>query len=138
MKPRVVLDTNIYISAIIFGGKPEEVILMAKEEEIEMFVSAAIIAEVANKLSNKFLWSSIDVTDFMREIGEAATIIKPSARLAVIEADDSDNRILECAIEAKAEYIISGDQRHLLPLKNYLGIKIVTSARFLKRIRKPL
>jgi len=137
VKPRVVLDTNIYISAIIFGGKPEEVFLLAKEEEIELFVSAAIIAEVATKLSDKFRWSNADVTDFIREIGEAATIIKPSRQLAVIEADESDNRVLECAVQSKAEYIVSGDQQHLLPLKNYQGIKIISPARFLKRIKKP-
>ncbi len=137
MKPRVVLDTSIYISAIIFGGKPEEVFLLAKEKEIELFVSAAIIAEVATKLSDKFRWSNADVTDFIREIGEAATIIKPSRQLAVIEADESDNRILECAVHARAEYIVSGDQQHLLPLKNYNGIEIISPARFLKRIKKP-
>jgi putative PIN family toxin of toxin-antitoxin system len=137
VKPRVVLDTSIYISAIIFGGKPEEVFLLAKEKEIELFVSAAIIAEVATKLSDKFRWSNADVTDFIREIGEAATIIKPSRQLAVIEADESDNRILECAVHARAEYIVSGDQQHLLPLKNYNGIEIISPARFLKRIKKP-
>lgn len=137
MKPRVVLDTNIYISAIIFGGKPEEVFLLAKEEEIVLHVSAASIAEIATKLSDKFHWSSADVTDYIREIGEAAAIIKPARRLSVIEADESDNRILKCAVQSKAEYIVSGDQRHLLPLKTYEGIEIVSPAQFLKRIGKP-
>lgn len=137
MNPRIVLDSNIYISAIIFGGKPEEIFFLAKEEEIELYASAVILAEVATKLSDKFYWRSADVADFVREIGDVGKIIKHSRQLTVIEADESDNLILECAVESKADFIVSGDRRHLLPLEDYMGIKIVTPAQFLKRIRKP-
>ena len=136
MKPYIVLDTNIYISAIIYGGKPEEVFLLAKEGAIELFVSTAIIAEVATKLADKFHWHSFDITDFIREIGEAAKIVRPQKRLKVIESDESDNRVLECALTAGAQYIITGDRRHLLSMKQYQGIEIVSAAMFLKKMRK--
>jgi putative PIN family toxin of toxin-antitoxin system len=137
VKPRVVLDTNIYISAILFGGRPEEVFLLVKEEEVDLYVSTAIIAEVAAKLTDKFHWSPADVTDVVKEIGETATVVRPRKRLYVIAGDESDNRVLECAIEAKAEFIVSGDRRHLLSLKQYDGIRIVSAAVFLRRIGKP-
>ena len=59
-------------------------------------------------------------------------MIKPERRISIIKQDEDDNRILECAIEGKAEYIISGDEHHLLPLNEYQGIKILSPAEFLK------
>ncbi|MHB9112599.1 MAG: putative toxin-antitoxin system toxin component, PIN family [Thermoleophilia bacterium] len=137
MKLRAVLDTNVYLSAILFGGKPGEVFLLAKDEVIKLCVSTAILAELAVKLTDKFHWPAGRVRYVIKEIGETATIVKPQKRISAVPGDESDNRILECAVEAKADYIVSGDRRHLLPLKNYKGIKIVTPAQFLKRIRKP-
>ncbi len=137
MKPRVVIDTNIYISAILFGGRPGEVFLLAKEKEIDLYVSSAIIAEVAAKLTDKFHWPVARVTVVVQEIGETATVVRPRKRLHVVAGDESDNRILECATLADAEFIISGDRRHLLSMKRYEGIKIPSPARFLKRIGKP-
>lgn len=136
MKPRVVLDTNIYISAILFGGRPGEVFLLAKEDEIDLFVSPAIIAEVAGKLTDKFHWPPAHVKMVVQEIGETATVIRPRKHLRVITGDDADNRILECAAKARAAFIISGDRRHLLPLKEYEGIEILNAAQLLKRMGK--
>lgn len=136
MKPRVVLDTNIYISAILFGGRPGEVFLLAKEDDIDLFVSTAIIAEVAAKLTDKFHWPAARVTVVVKEIGETATVIRPRRRLRVIADDESDNRILECAVTAGADYIVSGDRRHLLVMKQYEGITILSSSGFLKIMGK--
>lgn len=137
MKPRVVFDTNIYISAILFGGRPGEAFLLAKQDEIELYISPAIIAELAAKLTEKFYWQTERVTVVLKELGEIAIVIRPESRLNAIRADDSDNRILECAVMAKADYVISGDRKHLLPLKRYEGIEIISTARFLKMTGKP-
>jgi len=136
VKPRVVLDTNIYISAIIYGGKPEEIFLLAKQREIILFVSTAILAEVAAKLTDKFRWNPADVADFIREIGESATVLRPEKVLKVIREAEADNRVLECALLADADYIVSGDRRHLLSLRQYEGIKIVSAAKFLRKMGK--
>ena len=137
MKPRAVLDTNVYVSAILFGGKPGEVFLLAKDEKIDLFVSTAILAELATKLTDKFHWPAERVSVVIKEIGETATIVRPQKRIKAVPGDESDNRILECVVHARAEYIVSGDQQRLLPLKNYNGIEIISPARFLKRISKP-
>lgn len=137
MKTRVVLDTNIYISAILFGGRPGEVFLLAKEREYELFVSPALIAELASKLTVKFRWPVDRVTEVVREIGEVATVVRPKKKLSVIERDEDDNRVIECAVLTKADFIVSGDRKHLLSMKQYESIQIVSVTHFLKMLSKP-
>jgi len=130
---KVVLDTNIYISAILFGGKPEKIRKLSKEGKIELLVSEAIIAEVAEILRKKFDWESWQISQIINEIRETATLVIPHQTIFVIKKDEDDNRILECAVEGKAHHIISGDKRHLLPLKEYQGIKILSPVEFLRK-----
>ena len=132
---KVVLDTNIYISAILFGRKPEEIRKLSQEGKIELLVSEAIIAEVAEVLRKKFDWESWQISQVIDEIRETAILVIPNQTLSVIKKDEDDNRILECAVEGKAHYIISGDKRHLLPLKEYQGINILSPAEFLRKMK---
>ena len=129
---RVVLDTNVYISAILFGGTPEKIRKLSKERKIELLISEAIIAEVAEVLRKKFNWESWQISQIINDIRETATLVIPYQTLSVVKKDEDDNRILECGVEGKAQYIISGDKRHLLSLKQYQGIKILSPANFLK------
>ena len=129
---RVVLDTNVYISAILFGGTPEKIRKLSKERKIELLISEAIIAEVAEVLRKKFNWESWQISQIINDIRETATLVIPYQTLSVVKKDEADNRILECGVEGKAQYIISGDKRHLLSLKQYQGIKILSPANFLK------
>ncbi len=132
---KVVLDTNIYISAILFGRKPEEIRKLSQEGKIELLVSEAIIAEVAEVLRKKFDWESWQISQVIDEIRETTTLVIPNQTLSVIKKDEDDNRVLECAVEGKAHYIISGDKRHLLPLKEYQGINILSPAEFLRKMK---
>jgi len=132
---KVVLDTNVYISAILFGRKPEEIRKLSQKGKIELLVSEAIIAEVAGVLRKKFDWESWQISQVIDEIREIAILVIPHQTLSVIKEDKDDNRILECAVEGKAYYIISGDKRHLLPLKEYQGIKILSPAEFLRKMK---
>ena len=127
---KVVLDTNVYISAILFGGKPEIIRKLSKEKKIEVLVSEEIISEIVGVLKQKFKWGKWDLDQLVEEIRELYTLIVTSHDISIIR-DDTDNRIVECAIEGNAQYIISGDKRHLLPLKEYKGIKILTPNEFL-------
>jgi putative PIN family toxin of toxin-antitoxin system len=129
---QVVFDTNIYISAFITpGGRGEVAYLLAVNGKLELFTSVPILTELAGKLQNKFQWDHGHVTDAVRHVAACAKIVKPTKRLAVL-ADEPDNRILECALEAGAELIVTGD-RHLLTLESYEGISIVTLAAFLEQ-----
>lgn len=128
---RVVFDTNIYISAFITpGGRGEAAFLRAVKGELELFTSVPILTELARKLRGKFRWDDEHVTAAVRHVAGAARVVKPAQQLAVL-ADEPDNRILECALEARAELIVTGD-RHLLTLWEYEGIGIVTLAAFLQ------
>lgn len=129
--PRVVFDTNIYISALVFGGNPNRCLDLAKEHTITLFVSHAILLELGTKLYEKFSYTSEEVKRTFRNIGRYATIVIPKSRLSLI-SDEPDNRILECAKEANADYIVSGDKKHLLSLKKFEGIPILSATAFLQ------
>ena len=129
---RVVFDTNIFLSAFTFGGKPEAVFEMARAGRIQLIVSASILAELASILKGKFAWDDKDIREALMVVGRHADLVKPGTRLRVLE-DDADNRVLECAVEGRAEWIISGDH-HLLSLKEYRGIQIVRVSDFLSSL----
>lgn len=128
---RVVLDTNIYISAL-FGGNPEEVYLAALQGRFRIVTSPAILTELARTLREKFSIPEPEITGYIRQIGQYAEVVRPLKRLRVLE-DYPDNRILECALAGKANVIVSGD-RHLLDLREYEGVPILRPAEFLRRL----
>jgi uncharacterized protein len=126
---RVVLDTNVYISAYGFGGKPAEVMRAAVLGEFELVTSPAILAEVADKLASVLDFDQEHVVGVVRQIARIAVVVRPTDRLTVV-SDDADNRILEAAQESGSELIVSGD-RHLLLLGTWEGIRVVRVADFL-------
>jgi putative PIN family toxin of toxin-antitoxin system len=128
---KVVLDTNIYLSAILFGKKPEKIINLAKTGKIQVLISEEILAEIAGILKRKFSWDDFLISDVIESIREYTILITPSKIVNAIKLHEPDNRILECALEGKAGYIISGDKHHILPLKEYEGIKILSASEFL-------
>ncbi|RZD17735.1 MAG: putative toxin-antitoxin system toxin component, PIN family [Candidatus Acididesulfobacter diazotrophicus] len=128
---KVVLDTNIYLSAILFGKKPEEILNLAKKGKIQALISGEILTEIAGILKRKFGWDDFLISDVIESIREYAILITPSKTVNAIKTHEPDNRILECALEGKAGYIISGDKHHILPLKEYEGIKILSASEFL-------
>ena len=128
---RIVIDTNIYISAILFDGKPESIIKLAATGKLTLYTSYAIVTEVAGVLRNKFTWTNQQVEYADQFIREISVLVTPSNQVNIVTADNADNRILECALESQADYIISGDRQHLLPLKTFNNIKIVSASDFL-------
>lgn len=130
-KVKVVFDANIYLSAIIFGGNPRQCLELAKHREVELFTSHSILLEVARNLQDKFGWAEEEVEEVIKGIGEFASLISPHDKIIVIQAHPQDNKILEAAQEAKADYIISGDKKHLLSLKQFRNIKIISAKQFL-------
>lgn len=131
VKPKVLFDTNIYISAIIFGGNPRQCLELARNGEIQLIVSKSILLELAEKLRDKFNWPEEDIADVIFGISVFAKLITPGKKINLIKADPSDNRILEASLEAKTDYIVSGDKKHLLSLKAFEEIPIISSKHFL-------
>ena len=130
---RVTLDTNEYVSALNFRGAPLEFLRLAIDGDLEIAISAPIIDETVKVLREKFEWPPYDLHDARQRLQKIACIVKPKERLAVL-ADDPDNRILECAVEAESEYIITED-RVMLRLKQYGNAQIVTAEQFLEIFR---
>lgn len=119
---RVVFDSNVYISALLFDGPPRQVIEFVMKRQVVLMASDSIINETAGKLRDKFLWPEHRIEQFVRATSRLPDLNK-SERILSVLSDEADNRVLECAIAGKANLIISGD-RHLLRLKSYQGIPV--------------
>ena len=126
----VVLDTNILISSIFWRGNPYKVVLNVLKKKYSLCLSNEILDELEEKLRIKFKFPEDKIKEHIQILREYSKIIEPSVKVDVINEDPDDNRILECAVSCKADYIVSGDQ-HLLKLKEFKGIKIVTAKEFL-------
>jgi putative PIN family toxin of toxin-antitoxin system len=123
---RITPDTNILVSGLVFRrGKPHELLRMALEGAVRMTVSQAIIDETLDVLTRKFGATADDLAEARALIMEAARTITPTVQLDVIKEDPPDNRILECALTAGSNYIVTGD-KDLLRLGHYDAIQIVT------------
>ncbi|OGW32451.1 MAG: putative toxin-antitoxin system toxin component, PIN family [Nitrospirae bacterium GWC2_42_7] len=132
---KVVFDTNVYISAFISpGSKAEEAYLLAVDGQVKLYTSVAVLTETAKKLREKFLWDDLRITAALKQISRVATVLKPVCRLNIL-SDAPDNRILECAKEAGADLIVTGD-KHLLDLKQFKGIGITRISGFLYSFRR--
>lgn len=130
MAARVSLDTNVYVSAFQFGGM--RLLHMAVNGDIEIAVSQPIIEETIRVLREKFQWDGYRLHDAKQQILGFASFVTPTQTLDVVKEDEPDNRILECAVEAGSDFIITAD-KDLLRLGSYAGIPIVRVADFLQR-----
>jgi putative PIN family toxin of toxin-antitoxin system len=135
---RVVADTNIVVSGLLWRGSPRHILDAARDEVIELFTSGALLDELEDVLKReKFaaLLEAASVTAHELVLGYAAlaTVIEAGERGRVILADPDDDYVLACALAAQAEVIVSGDG-HLLGLKHYHGIRILNAAGLLAEI----
>jgi len=127
---KAVLDTNVYISSIIFGGNPRAIIELCINNMVDTYTSSLILLEIAQKLQSKFLWNRTDVALAIKTISKTSKVIVPQQKFNVVNEDPTDNKIIECAVAASASFIVTGD-RHLLSLEKFKGIKIVSPKDFL-------
>ncbi|MCI0483197.1 MAG: putative toxin-antitoxin system toxin component, PIN family [candidate division NC10 bacterium] len=128
---RAVFDTNILISAFLApGGEAQRALTLAQHKRVTLYTSIPILTEFAHTLREKFSIEQGEITAALRLISRAATVVKPHRSLKVL-ADEPDNRILECSLEAKADVIVTGDT-HLLKLREYQGVAILRLKDFLR------
>ncbi len=129
---RVVVDTNVLVSALLWGGTPKQFLELAVEADIEFLTSDTLLEELARVLSRakfaaKLAGQQISAEQIAKEYREQARIITVSTVPAPQLRDPKDHHVLACALAAQANLIISGDH-DLLELKEYRGIPIVTAA----------
>lgn len=132
---RVVLDTNIYVSALISGrGNPAKILDAWLKGQFDVLVSPPIIDEILRvtaypRIQKKYPLVKERRLEFVELILDQGILIEPDQKLAVIVDDESDNRYVECAVSGNARYIVSGDD-HILNVGEYLGIMMVAPAAF--------
>ena len=131
---RVVLDTNVLISAILFGGKPRRILEKAIRGEIRLCLSEPMLEELKGVLQrSKFDYSPEMIQIILTELMSISDFVNPSETINIVAEDPEDNRILECAVAANADYVITGDS-HLLKLNKYLNIDVLNVAVFLEKL----
>jgi len=127
---RAVFDTNIYVSAFaIPGGRAAAALLKAVEGEVRLVISKPIIHELLDVLARKFGRDAEELARVAVFLAELAEVVQPRRKIEML-SDDTDNRILECAIAGRAELIVTGD-RAMLELGEYQGVRIMTLREFL-------
>jgi putative PIN family toxin of toxin-antitoxin system len=128
---KVVLDTNVLISAFLWGGKPRAVLERAIEGKDKLFISRPILAELAEVLTRpKFGLDGELVERFVREIEDIAEVVTIKERIHNLCRDVDDDAIVECAVAASAEVVVTGDD-DLLSLVAYRKIRIITASDYL-------
>lgn len=124
IKVKVVADSNVYIAAALNRGYCHDWLFGASNPDAnyELFVSEEILSEISRKLINRFNFTKPEATEYLNKLDRVLKKVRPKESIDVVR-DASDNMILECALEAKAELVISFD-KDLLTLKEYENIKI--------------
>jgi uncharacterized protein len=128
---KVVVDTNVLVSALVFpGGVPEQVYRLGIEGRITLVTSPPLLAELGRVLTDKFGWQDDYVGAAVAQLVRIGGIVEPVEGISVIADDPDDDRVLEAAQAAGAAVIVSGD-RHLLNLGRWGEVAILSPAAFL-------
>lgn len=129
---RIVLDTNIFISALIYRGRPEALLQMISLDIYSLTTSEEILQELESVLLRKFGWPGHRADAALRSIRRVAELVRPQVIVTDCE-DPDDNRILEAAVAGSADVIVTGD-KHLLRMHLFRGIEILKVDAFLGRV----
>lgn len=134
---RVVLDTNVLISALLFTGISSELVSLWQEGRLTALLSREILDEYLRVLAYpKFQLSETEIKALIEEdLLPFVQVIKPGIRVRVVKRDPSDNKFLECAVAGKANVLISGD-KELLAIRHYRQVRIQTPSRFLEAFQQ--
>lgn len=129
---KVVLDTNVIVSGLLFGGKPLQIIETVVEGKIEAYTSEGLLKELLEILGEKFGLPKERLRETEESIRENFNVVK-LGKVVKVARDSDDNVVLEVALESRADYLISGDN-DLLVLKSFSSIPILTPGEFLRRV----
>jgi putative PIN family toxin of toxin-antitoxin system len=130
---KVVLDTNVVISGLLWRGAPYRCLLAIRAGLADLVVSPPILAELRRVLVTKFHHTAEEAEEVVAFLLESATLIEIPGALRVVHDDPDDDKFVETAAVAGATYIVTGD-RHLLALRSYQGISVIGSRAFLDRL----
>jgi len=137
---RIILDNNVFISGIFWKGVPNDIIKLAEKGKLEVFTTNEILEELFGVLKRekfRFLFeeAKTNINEVFEKALEMVKICEPVKKIRIIKKDPSDNKFLACAVSCRATFIISGDI-HLLELREFQGISIISPREFLKKFNK--
>ena len=133
----VTFDTNILLSGVGWRGVPYRCLELARAGVVEGVTCRELLDELAEKLQAKLNFSDTQVTDTVADLLTFLRRVTITNTLKVVAADPDDDKVVECAVVGGATHIVTGDRRHLLPLRGYQSISIVTAADFLALVSAP-
>lgn len=132
---RAVIDTNVAVSGLIFGGIPRKVVNASLSRKYTWVTSPHLMDEIERVMrSKKFDLSEHEVTTLIRPIFAIAEVVVPVNAINAIPRCPADNRVLECAVEGHCQVIVTGDHRDLISLGSYHRVQIITARQFLDRL----
>jgi putative PIN family toxin of toxin-antitoxin system len=136
-EPKVVLDTNVWISALLWGGKPAAIIKAAENRKITILITENITAEISQVLAypkiEKIYRAELSREQLIEQVLKTAKFVEAKTKVTLIKEHPADDKFLECALAARADYLVSGD-KHLLKVGSYKKTKILTVNDFLTLI----
>ena len=130
------LDTNVLLSGITHSGIPSEIVNLALQKKFRLITSTFILEELERNLIKKFDVASGKARKLIDRIANIADMYDPKGTIKVIKECSSDNLILETAWIGRAKYLVTGDKRHLIPIKVFRNIKILGPSDFIELIRR--
>lgn len=137
---RVVLDANVFVSSLLTqSGNAKQIIDILEDDPFELIISEPILDELRRVLSYPHLVKihkkdAQDIDDYIELLRQNSILVDPQEKLDV-STDESDNRYIECAVEGNADVLVTGDKKHLLPIKDYRDVQIISPAVFLALIQ---
>jgi uncharacterized protein len=129
---RATLDTNVFVSALVFGGVLGQILDLHTDEAFILCSSPAIMDELKQVLAERFEWEESDIDATLEAIFSRAEIVEPTMTITA-SSDPDDNRVLECAVASKSDVIVTGDD-DLLRLNPFQGIQIMKPRDFLDAV----
>ena len=129
---KVVIDTNLFISGFGWGGKPKEVLRLLENGVVRNFITPEIFEEIKRVVSyQKLKFPPSLQSKIIEFVFSFSRFVNPGKPVALIEEDPDDNKFIECALSANADYVVSGDP-HLLNVVKFKDVRIVNAAQFLE------
>ena len=136
---RLVLDTNIVVAGLLWNGPPQRLLQAAVEGEVELFTSAVLLDELAHTLGYSKFDKRIEafgtsIGTLVAQYTALVSLVAPASVPRVVANDADDDHVIAAAVAARAELIVTGDRKHLLPIGTHQGIAIVTAREVVDRI----
>jgi putative PIN family toxin of toxin-antitoxin system len=130
-----VFDTNVLFSGVAWKGKPFLCLELARGGTVEGATCREILDELAEKLQTKLSFSAEQSLEVLADLLTFLKLVPITGQLKAVPADPDDDKVIDCAVEAGATFVVTGDRRHLLPLREFQGIAVVSPADFLLAVK---